>query len=404
MELNSKFVRLYCMLMINRELSVEFQRLVASFPVVTVTGPRQSGKTTLCKMCFPNYYYVTLEDLLIRDMIASDPNAFLYARKEGLIIDEVQQLPSLFSYIQVLVDKDPKCKIILTGSSNFSLIERISQSLAGRTAIITLLPLSLTEISSETISTDTYMIKGGYPAVWGKGQDARDVYSNYYATYVERDLRQLINVRNLASFQQFIRLSAGRTSCEFVASDFANELGVDVKTIQHWNSILEASYITFLLPPYYRNFGKRIVKTAKRYFYDTGLLCFLIGIENEQQLSVHPLRGAIFENMVVVEMMKHYYNAGKRPNLFYYRDKSQNEVDVIDEILFDKLYLYEIKSSQSYNAFFAKGLDYLRKIYGEMIVGSSVIYDGKETLDATYNGYENYRNIKYFAKTDLNNL
>jgi len=379
--------------MIDRTLKQELLRLSASFPVVTVNGPRQSGKTTLCKMAFPDFDYVTLEDIALRDMIASNPIVFLQSHSTGLIIDEVQYLPELLSYIQVLVDEDRSRKYILTGSSNFALMGNVSQSLAGRTAVLTLLPLSLQEIAASEIATDTLLLNGGYPAVWGNGQLPKDVYSNYYSTYVERDLRQIINIKNLSLFQQFIRLSAGRTANEFVASDFANEIGIDSKTIQHWNSILETSYIIFMLPPYYRNIGKRIVKTAKRYFYDTGLLCFLLGIENEQQLAVHPLRGAIFENLVVSEMMKSYFNSGKQPKLFFYRDKSQKEVDVISEIQFDKLHIFGIKSSSLFHPSFTKGVEYFKKLYEDKVIESTIIYDGKQELKSQFNGYINFRNI-----------
>ena len=382
--------------MIDRILKDELLRLSAAFPVVTVNGPRQSGKTTLCKMAFPEFDYITLEDLSIREFIASNPAEFLKAHSNGLVIDEAQYLPELFSYIQVLVDEKPQRRFILTGSSNFSLLQNISQSLAGRTAILTLLPLSLQEIATAEAytETDTLLLKGGYPAVWGNGQSPKDVYSNYYSTYVERDLRQLINIKNLTLFQQFTRLSAGRAACEFVASDFSNELGVDIKTIQQWNSILETSYIIFMLPPYFRNVGKRIIKTHKCYFYDTGLLCFLLGIQNEQQLAVHPLRGNIFENMIVADMMKSYFNRGEQPKLFFYRDKSQKEVDVVSETQFDILQIYEIKSSTQFNPSFTKGLDYFKNLYGEKVAGSTVIYDGCQELQSQYDGYVNFRKLK----------
>lgn len=332
--------------MIHRILQEEILRLSKIFPVVTITGPRQSGKTTLCRETFPDYEYINLENLDLREKVAADTLNLLRHYGSGLIIDEAQHLPELFSYVQIAADEDRSRHYILTGSSNFALLEKVTQSLVGRTAVLTLLPLSIGELSERgTISTDTLLLRGGFPAVWAHQLPPKDVYSAYYTTYVERDLRQIVNIRNLSLFGQFVRLSAGRCACEFVPSDFANELGVDMKTIQHWNGILETSYITFLLPPYYRNIGKRIVKTPKRYFYDTGLLCFLLGIENEQQLAIHPLRGAIFENYVVAEMMKQYYHKGEIPHLYFYRDKSQNEVDLIEETSFDHLQIYEINIS-----------------------------------------------------------
>lgn len=382
--------------MITRLLEVEILRLAKLFPVVIVNGPRQSGKTTLCKMAFEHFDYINLENIAIREMLAPDPMNYLKQHSSGLVIDEAQRLPELFSYIQVLVDEDKSRRYILTGSSNFALLGNVSQSLAGRAAVLTLLPFAIEEMpDASKQSTNALMLKGGYPAVWCNGQSPQDVYSNYYTTYVERDLLQLVNIRNLSQFQQFVRLSAGRVACEFNASDFANELGSDLKTIQHWNSILETSYITFMLPPYYRNIGKRIVKTPKRYFYDTGLICFLLGIENEKQLETHPLRGAIFENMVVAEMIKRKYHHGRKPNFFFYRDKAQKEVDLIEEETFEQLRAYEIKSATSFHPQFIRGLEYFRELYGEKVVSTTVLYDGTETLTADYNGYRNYRDISF---------
>lgn len=382
--------------MIHRILQEEILRLSEIFPVVTITGPRQSGKTTLCRETFPDYEYINLENLDLREKVAADTLNLLRHYGSGLIIDEAQHLPELFSYVQIAADEDRSRHYILTGSSNFALLEKVTQSLVGRTAVLTLLPLSIGELSERgTISTDTLLLRGGFPAVWAHQLPPKDIYSAYYTTYVERDLRQIVNIRNLSLFGQFVRLSAGRCACEFVPSDFANELGVDMKTIQHWNSILETSYITFLLPPYYRNVGKRIVKTPKRYFYDTGLLCFLLGIENEQQLATHPLRGAIFENYVVAEMMKQYYHKGKIPHLYFYRDKSQNEVDLIEETSFDHLQIYEIKSAHTCHTTFFKGMDYFRKLYSDKVDGSCVLYDGNERQDLAHNGFCNFREVPY---------
>ncbi|HSN09646.1 MAG TPA: ATP-binding protein, partial [Hanamia sp.] len=290
---------------INRVLHQELERLSALYPVVVVTGPRQSGKTTLCKKQFPGYHYVNLEDISIREQIALAPKAFLQQYARGLIIDEAQQYPELFSYIQVVSDASDTAKFILTGSSNFSLMEKITQSLAGRAALLTLLPLSLAELGNRIkVDTDIILLNGGYPAVWAKKIPVQDVSRNYYNTYIERDVRQLLNVKDMTRFQTFIRLCAGRTGTELNASALSNEVGVSVPTVKEWLSTLEASYILFRLPPFYRNIGKRLVKAPKLYFYDTGLVCFLLGIENEKQLAAHPLRGSIFENLVVLEFIK----------------------------------------------------------------------------------------------------
>ncbi|MDE3182632.1 MAG: ATP-binding protein [Bacteroidota bacterium] len=383
---------------INRVLHQELERLSALYPVLVVTGPRQSGKTTLCKKQFPGYHYVNLEDIGLREQIALAPKAFLQQYAAGLIIDEAQQYPELFSYIQVVSDASDIAKFILTGSSNFSLMEKITQSLAGRAALLTLLPLSLVELGNRIkIDTDTILLNGGYPAVWAKKIPVQDVSRNYYNTYIERDVRQLLNVKDMTRFQIFIRLCAGRTGTELNASALSNEVGVSVPTVKEWLSTLEASYILFRLPPFYRNIGKRLVKSPKLYFYDTGLVCFLLGIENEKQLSVHPLRGAIFENLVVLEFIKMRFNAGKLPNLFYYRDQSQHEVDMISE-KGNSLYAYEVKSARSFHKNFTANLDYFRKAVGKQVVSTQVIYDGEININTPENGIVNFRNADFKEK------
>lgn len=310
-----------------------------------------------------------------------DPLLFLKDNKDGMVLDEAQQLPELFSYIQVLVDEDKSLRFVLSGSNNFTLMEKITQSLAGRAALLTLLPLSVSEIVPNA-TTDELMFQGFYPGVWGDGRRPYDVYSNYYRTYIERDLRQLVNIKDLDLFRQFVRLMASRVANEFNASRISNEIGIDVKTVQHWLSILTTSYIAFTLPPYYRNIGKRIVKAHKLYFYDTGLVSYLLGLESAEHVTTHPLRGALFENMVVSEFFKRRFNQGKSPHLFYYRDNSQKEIDLIEEESFGQLYAYEIKSAKRFNTQFCAGIDYFKKLYGESVVGGTVLYDGNETIKA----------------------
>lgn len=378
---------------IERELHSELNRLTTLFAVIVVTGPRQSGKTSLCKKQFPEYHYTNLENPSTREQISTAPKAFLEQHAAGLIIDEAQHLPELFSYIQVIVDEYEDAKFILTGSSNFTLLQSVTQSLAGRAAVLTLLPLSLKEIKSkESKSTETLLLNGGYPAVWAKGIPVQDIAKNYYDTYIERDVRQLLNIKEITRFQTFIKLCAGRIGTEFNASALSNEIGVSVPTIQEWISVLEASYILFRLPPFYRNIGKRLIKSPKIYFYDTGLACFLLGIEYEQQLSTHPLRGNIFENLVVLEFIKNRYNKGKTPNLYFYRDKSQNEVDLIEE-KGAYLFAYEIKSAKAFTKGFVKNLNYLRKVVPESVVSTQVIYDGENDIDSPNNGMLNFRNL-----------
>ena len=382
------------MSLIKRKIEQVVRDMVPYFKVITITGPRQSGKTTLCKQLFPDYEYVNLEDMSVREQASVDPKAFLAAYTSGVIIDEAQNFPELFSYLQVVSDANPERRYIITGSSNFSLLESITQSLAGRAAVLTLLPLSLQELGDvSNISTDTLLLNGGYPAIWGNAQPRHLLYPNYYTTYVERDVRRIVNVTNLRDFQTFIRLSAGRVGTEFNASALSNAVGVSVKTVQSWLSILTASYITFTLPPFYENIGKRLIKAPKLYFFDTGLLCYLLGIENEQQLATHPLRGAIFENFVVAEAYKQLTNRGKEPTLYFYRDSSQHEVD----LLLQRGYQYEgyeIKSSQTFTREFLGGLHYLSKLLGERLIRSAVIYAGTEQLDTSHDGIINYRDFK----------
>ncbi|MEL5893640.1 ATP-binding protein [Bacteroides sp. GD17] len=380
--------------LISRKLETEIRRLIEFYPVITITGPRQSGKTTLCREMFPEYAYTNLEDPITRSQVIADPRKFFDLYPNGLIIDEAHHYPDLFSFIQVTVDQDPKRRFIITGSSNFALLEKVTQSLAGRTAVLTLLPLSLHELGDRinNLSTDTLMLNGCYPAIWSKNFPREDLYKNYYSTYIERDLRQIINLKDISLFQIFIRLCAGRIGTEFNASALSGEVGVTVNSIKSWLSVLQASYIAYSLPPYFENIGKRLVKSPKLYFYDTGLVCYLLGIENEQQLAVHPLRGAIFENMVVNEAIKNRLNKAKDPNLYFYRDKSQKEVDLL-HLKGNQIQAYEIKSSQSYQKEYYKGIDYLKGILNDRLVKSALIYDGKDEMDSDENGAYNFRHF-----------
>lgn len=379
---------------IQRELSYELERLGKMYSVLVVTGPRQSGKTTLCKNIFNNYQYINLEDISIREQIMLSPKAFLKQYKLGLIIDEVQNLPELLSYIQVVVDEDDTLKFILTGSNNFTLMQNVAQSLAGRASIFTLLPISLRELGEKIHSTDTdtLILNGGYPVVWAKRIPVNDVARNYYNTYVERDVRQLLKVKDLMSFQTFIRLCAGRIGTELNLNALSNEIGVSSPTLKEWFSILEASYVIFRLPPFFKNIGKRLIKSPKIYFYDTGLACFLLGIENEKQLSSHPLRGNLFENMIVLEFYKHRFNQGKLPNFSFYRDKSQKEIDLLDENA-GKITAYEIKSAKAFTKSFTANLNYLKKLLPDDVISTQVIYDGDLDIPSTENGMVNFRNI-----------
>lgn len=371
--------------------------LSKTWSVISVTGPRQSGKTTLCKMAFPKYDYVNLEDVAVRAIIQSDTKAFLLAHRNGLIIDEAQNLPEIFSYIQVVVDEDKSLRYVLSGSSDFLLMQSITQSLAGRVAVERLLPLSIEELGDMSgVGTDELMFSGFFPGVWGDGKTAHEVYDSYLTTYVERDVRQIVNIKDRSAFLRFVTVCAGRIGSEFNANGIAGEIGVSYKTIQEWMSILETSYTAFRLYPYYRNVGKRLSKTPKIYFYEVGLACFLLGIENATQLNHHPLRGALFENMVVCELLKSRYNEGKRNNLYFYRDRSQHEVDVVQEFAM-QLRAFEIKSAQSYHAEFFKNLNYFRTLFGDDVMATSVVYNGDYEVNTTNNGLVNYRNLHKFT-------
>ncbi|MBQ7590600.1 MAG: ATP-binding protein [Verrucomicrobia bacterium] len=394
LELDSKIGKVALMSLLFRNITTVINELLSQFRIITLTGPRQSGKTTLCKSMFPGFAYVNLEDISLREQVKADPKAFLTAYPDGLIIDEVHNYPDLFSYLQVIADQYPKRKFILTGSSNFNLFESITQSLAGRTALLSLMPFSFSEIRDQMrdVSTDTLLLRGFYPSVWCGGQNRRFFYQNYYSTYVERDVRKILNVSNLNLFQTFIRLTAGRVGSEFNASALSNEVGISSKTVQSWLSILSASYITFTLPPFFENLGKRLVKSPKIYFYDTGLLCYLLGIENEQQMSTHPLRGNIFENMVIAEAMKQIIHQGRIPQLYFYRDRSQNEVD----LLYPKGINYEafeIKSSQTFSTSFFDGIHYLKNLLKDRISRSAVIYAGREESLHSENEIIYYKNL-----------
>jgi predicted AAA+ superfamily ATPase len=362
---------------LERTLKKSIKAALRYFPVLTITGPRQSGKTTLCREMFPSLPYANLESPTVREAAMQDPEAFLGEHSQGMVIDEAHHFPELFSYIQVAVDENPKRRYVLTGSSNFSLLEQVTQSLAGRVAIFSLLPFALGELGVRAgkVSTDEWILRGGYPALWSKKTPIQLFFTNYYGTYIERDVRQIVNVKDLRAFQTFVRLVAGRIGSECNANALAGEVGVASNTIKHWLGILEASYIVFLLPPYFENIGKRLIKSPKIYFHDTGLACFLLGISKPEQLASHPLRGHLFENMVVSGALKSRFNAGKTSNLFFYRDRSQVEVDLIAEEA-GKLELFEIKSSQTFHADFFKGIHALKETLQDRILRAALIYDG----------------------------
>lgn len=325
----------------------------ASYPIVTVTGPRQAGKTTLCRSAFPALSYANLERPDTREFARTDPAAFLAQYSQGAVLDEVQRVPELLSWLQVRVDQQSQPgQFILTGSHSFDLMHGISQSLAGRTALLHLLPLSINELlaGGVSLSPDELILRGGYPRIHAEGLDPGVTLANYFATYVERDLRQLAELRNLEEFRRFVRLAAGRVGQILNLQSLAADVGVSGHTAKAWMSLLEASYIVRLLPPWFANIGKRLIKAPKLYFCDTGLAAWLIGLTHESQLPTHPLRGALFENLVVMEFYKHALNQGRMPRLHYFRDSHGLEVDLLveDGLGPGELGLVEIKSGQTF--------------------------------------------------------
>lgn len=364
--------------MITRDIEAALKEAAQFYPVVAVTGPRQSGKTTVVQKVFPDKPYVNLEKPNERMFAAEDPEAFLAKYPDGAIIDEIQREPALLSYIQVIVDKKKKKGMfILTGSHQALLNQEISQSLAGRVSLLKLLPLSIAELISANIDqeTDSLLYKGFYPAIYNDNLPPTKAYQNYLETYVEKDVRQLINLKDLISFEKFLKLCASRIGQLFVASHLANEIGVSYHTINHWLSILEASFLVFRLQPYFENFGKRCIKASKLYFTDVGFASFLLDIEKESQITRDPLRGQLFENMVILEFVKARINKGLLPNLYFYRDAQQNEVDVLFKVGAE-LVAIEIKSAQTYNSALLKGINKFQTIVNNKVKQSYLIYAG----------------------------
>lgn len=338
--------------MLERQLAPTLQRLARSFPVLAITGPRQSGKTTLARHLFADKPYVSLEDPTERAFAADDPRGFLARFPHGAVFDEAQRWPDLFSHIQGLVDEDrTPGRFILTGSQQFGLMAGVTQSLAGRVAMSRLLPFSAAEIpdiGAGRATLDEVLWRGAYPAL-NVGADVApaDWFASYVTTYLERDVRQVLQVQDLSTFQRFVRLCAGRTGQLLNLSALAGEAGISHTTARAWLSVLESSDVLFLLTPYHRNFGKRLVKAPKLYFVDTGLVCWLLGIRQAEQLSLHPARGALFENWVVTEFLKHRSNRGQASDLHFWRDNNGLEADLLYETGVGQLQTVEIKSGQT---------------------------------------------------------
>lgn len=382
--------------MIKRELSKKLTLAAKTFPVVAVVGPRQSGKTTLVKIAFPEKAYVSMEDLDMREYAVQDPRGFLSDYPKGAILDEIQRTPELFSYLQTNVDTNNKSgKFIITGSQHFLLQHNISQTLAGRVGVLKLLPLSLNELDKTPFRSDDYeeyLFKGFYPRIYDKKILPRDWYPNYIQTYVERDLRLIKNITDLGTFQSFLKMCAARIGQVLNLSSLAADCGITHNTAKSWLSILEASFIVFLLRPHYKNFNKRLIKMPKLYFYDPGLTCSLLGIETKKQLLTHSLKGNIFEAFVLSEILKIRYNKGFDSNIYFWRDKTGHEIDCIIEKS-EKLVPLEIKSGKTLTKDQFKNLIYWNNLSKTNPRASYIIYGGNLTQKRSYGNLVGWKNI-----------
>ena len=347
------------------------------FSVISVTGPRQSGKSTLLKHLFPNVPKYSLKDVNVREFAEHDPVAFLRQHPKGMFIDEVQKVPQLLEYIQGIVDDAPDTQYLLTGSSNFELLSHLSESLPGRAGVFELLPMSYSETdpTMREASLDEFLYSGLYPAVCARKNKPLLFYPSYVKTYLERDVRDLLRIKDQMLFMRFMKLCAARVGSIFNASELSSQIGVDSKTITHWLSVLQASYLVTLLPPYFENISKRLVKSPKLYFCDPGLACFLLDIESPRQLERDKMRGAIFENYVVMEVIKHRYNRGRLDGVFFYRDSNQNEVDILlkEE---GEITAIEVKSSMTYHSSFANSIIKLSEWIKTPVVKKIIVYTG----------------------------
>ena len=376
-------------MVVERIIKVKLTQLLKVYPIVTVTGCRQCGKSTLLRHLLPGYTYISLEDLDVRQMAEEDPRHFISVYSKNVIIDEIQRVPHLLSYIQTHIDSINETGMyVLTGSHNLLLMESITQSLAGRTGLLTLAPFSVEELRKSKLlpkSTNEMLYYGSFPRIYDKHIEPSDFYPAYIQTYIERDVRLLRNITDYSAFTRFLKLCAGRCSQILNVSTLADDAGITRKTAEAWLSVLEASYIIYLLKPYYKNFGKRIIKNPKLYFYDTGLASSLLGITSTEQMESFYMRGAMFENFVVSELFKKRLFAGKSDELYFWRDSNGVEIDVLEE---DSLELkaYEIKASETMNTAFFSNIKKIKDLAGLKTENTAVIYSGKSLPPSKENG------------------
>lgn len=379
--------------MITRTLTAKLVALAQKFQVITLTGPRQSGKTTLVRAAFPAMPYVSLEEPDMRQIALTDPRGFLANYPTGAIFDEVQNTPDLFSYIQRLVDENRQAQFILTGSSNFLLMERISQTLAGRAAVLQLLPLSLAELAPGAEPYEDLIFKGRYPRIYDRDLAPADFYPSYIQTYVERDVRLLKNIGDANAFVQFTRLCAGRIGQLLNLAGLASDAGISPNTARGWLSVLESSYILFRLQPYHRNFNKRLVKSPKLYFYDTGLACALLGIRAASQVSLHYLKGALFENLIITEFIKRSVHRGEVRPPYFWQDNHGKEIDclLVDG---ESVTPIEIKAGKTLSSSYFDNLKSWRPLAGLPEEQGYVVYGGDQSLQTSAGAYISWRHLE----------
>lgn len=389
-------------LYLNRTMEDVIKEASQYFSVISVTGPRQSGKSTLLKHLFPDIPRYSMKDVNVREFAEHDPVAFLHQHPMGMFIDEVQKVPQLLEYIQGIVDDNPDCRFLLTGSSNFELLHGLCESLPGRAGVYELLPMTYHE-SESTMSAkplDEFLYNGLYPAICAEKNKARLFYPSYVKTYLERDVRDLLKIKDQMQFMKFMKLCAARVGSIFNASELAGQIGVDSKTITNWLSVLQASYLVTLLPPYYENISKRLVKSPKLYFNDPGLACYLLDIESPRQLARDKMRGAIFENYVVMEVIKHRYNRGLLNGVYFYRDSNQNEVDILlkEE---GEITAIEVKSSMTYHTSFESDISHLSDWIKTPVVKKMVVYTGDFENTTSDIKVLNYRHLQHHLPSPL---